>query len=65
MKKISMTIDPTAPTSMSGLRTLSTSERTPKTMRATMSAHQNQVLRLLAWAVERLRPFGFLNTVAQ
>ena len=30
-----------------------------------MSAHQNQAFRLLAWAVERLRPLGFLNTVAQ
>ncbi len=65
MNSTSITIDPTAPTSIRGLRTLRRSERMPKTMRATMSAHQNQALRLLAWAVDRLTPLGLLNTVDQ
>ena len=44
-KKTSITIEPTAPTSINGLRTRSLSESTPKTTRATASAPQNQVLR--------------------
>ena len=54
---------PTAPTSMNGLRTLSLSESTPNTIRATMSAPQNQVFSPLAWDTEKLVPLGFLNTV--
>ena len=47
-KRMSITIEPSAPTSMSGLRTRSWSESTPNTMRATVSAPQNQALRPLA-----------------
>ncbi len=62
---MSMTIAPMEPTSMNGLRTRNLSESTPKTIRATRSAHQNQAFNPLAWPVVRLRPFGFLKTVAQ
>ncbi len=58
-----VTMAPTAPTSMNGLRTLSRSDRIPKTMRATASAPQNQVFSPLAWATVKFRPLGFTNTV--
>ena len=43
--RMSMMIEPMAPTIMSGLRTRSLSDSTPKTMRATVSAPQYQMLR--------------------
>ncbi len=58
-----MTMAPMAPTSMNGLRTFNLSESTPNTIRATMSAAQNQVLSPLAWDTVKLVPSLFLNTV--
>ena len=43
---------------MSGLRTRSKSESTPKTIRAMMSAAQNHVLSPFTWADE-VGPLGF------
>ena len=65
MNTTSMMIDPMAPASISGFRTLSRSDRIPNTIRATMSAHQNQAFSELACDVERLTPDGSLKTVAQ
>ena len=60
-----MAIEPSAPTSMKGFRTLSASERSPNTTRAIASAAQNQVFNPLACATEKLVPFGFSKTVDQ
>ena len=52
---IVITIVPTAPTSMNGLRTRSRSEMTPKTTSMTDMHAQYQVLMPLASAVVRLK----------
>lgn len=54
-------MEPSAPMSISGFLTFSQSETMPNTMRAAMSAPQNQMLRPLTFEVVKKSPSGLLK----